>query len=136
MVDLAGQELGTHRGLPFYTIGQRRGLGISADRPLYVVALDVPNNRVVLGDEADLYASAMGVRAVNWVSIAPPTGALEAVVKVRHAHAGTPATLTPGNDGAWVVRFHEPVRAITPGQAAAFYDGDVLLGGGWIEGAL
>ena len=132
-VDRTGRELGRHEGLPFYTIGQRRGLGVSGQQPYYVVALDVLRNQVVLGNEAELLGDRLRVAQVNWVSCDDPVGALRATVKVRYAHAGTPATLTPAGDN-WHVRFDEPVRAITPGQAAAFYDGDVLLGGGWIVG--
>ncbi|MBI3993408.1 MAG: tRNA 2-thiouridine(34) synthase MnmA [Candidatus Lambdaproteobacteria bacterium] len=132
-VDRAGRELGRHEGLPFYTVGQRRGLGVSGARPYYVVALDAVRNQVVLGSEAELFGDRLRVAQVNWVSCDDPPGPLRATVKVRYAHAGTPATLTPRGD-TWLVRFDAPVRAITPGQAAAFYDGDVLLGGGWIVG--
>ncbi|HEX9841230.1 MAG TPA: tRNA 2-thiouridine(34) synthase MnmA [bacterium] len=132
-VDRAGRELGRHEGLPYYTIGQRRGLGLSGAQPRYVVALDAARNQVVLGSEAELFADRLRVAQVNWVSCDDLAGPLRATVKVRYAHAGTPATLTPRGD-TWHVRFDEPVRAITPGQAAAFYDGDVLLGGGWIVG--
>ncbi len=134
-VDRAGAVLGRHQGLPFYTVGQRRGLGLQGARPYYVVALDAERNAVVLGEEQDLYSSEMEVRDVNWVSCPPPSAPLRAQVKVRYAHAGSRATIEPmgGAEPAAVrVRFSEPVRAIAPGQAAAFYDGDVLLGGGWI----
>lgn len=132
-VDENGKTLGAHKGLPFYTIGQRRGLGLSAPEPLYVLALRTEENQVVLGSEDALYLKTMQCNGVNWVSISPPRGPLEAVVKVRYAHEGTRAILTPASDGRWQVDFAEPVRAIAPGQAAAFYAGDVLLGGGWIQ---
>jgi tRNA-specific 2-thiouridylase len=131
-VDASGNVLGRHQGLPYYTIGQRRGLGVGGGQPYYVVALDTARNAVVLGNEEALYGSGMLVRDTNWVSRMPPTAPLQSLVKIRYAHEGTPATLTPLEAGEVHVRFHEPVRAITPGQAAAFYEGDVLLGGGWI----
>ena len=155
-VDSRGRVLGQHRGLAFYTVGQRRKLGVSAQNPLYVVSLHPDENRIVLGSEEELLASHMTVADVNWVSLdARSVDAfrdgrpLDAQVKVRYAHAGTPARITPlegsggsgagGNGGIGGespgvrVEFAEPVRAIAPGQAAAFYDGDVLLGGGWIQ---
>jgi tRNA-specific 2-thiouridylase len=98
-----------------------------------VVALRQATNEVVLGDEADLLGSEAVVGGVNWVSCARPDEPRAATVKVRYAHAGTPARLVPLGGDRVRVEFAGPVRAITPGQAAAFYDGDVLLGGGWIE---
>jgi tRNA-specific 2-thiouridylase len=133
-VDRDGRVLGRHQGLPYYTIGQRRGLGLGGERPWYVVALRRDTNEVVLGGDADLLGSAMTVRGVHWVSCDPPASPRTASVKVRYVHAGTAAQVTPLGEGRARVEFAEPVRAITPGQAAVFYDGDVLLGGGWIEG--
>lgn len=131
-VDTNGRVLGRHQGLPYYTIGQRRGLGLSAPEPLYVLSFDMEHNAVVVGPEADLDANEMIVTNANWVSCPPPIEPLEALVKVRYAHQGTRATIEPLADNRLRVVFQEPVRAITPGQAAAFYDGEVLLGGGWI----
>jgi tRNA-specific 2-thiouridylase len=125
--------LGRHGGLAFYTVGQRRGLGIGGGTPLYVVALRPERNEVVLGAEAALFGETLTLGGVNWVSCAPPTAPLDVTVKVRYAHAGTAARLAPLAGGRWRGDFAEPVRAIAPGQAAAFYRGDVLLGGGWIE---
>ena len=133
LLDTAGRTLGEHRGLPYYTVGQRRGLGVSAPHPLYVVALHPERNEVVLGAEEELYGRTLQVSQVNWVSIPPPSQPRPALVKVRYSHAGTPALLTPGMQDTVSVQFSEPVKAITPGQAAVFYDGDVLLGGGWIR---
>ncbi len=145
VVDRSGRMLGRHQGLAFYTIGQRRGLGISSEHPLYVVALDMERNRVVVGPEQELYGRSMTLSGVNWISgtgrstagngggPAVPERTVRALVKVRYAHAGTPALISAAADGSARVRFEEPVRAIAPGQAAVFYDGDVLLGGGWIE---
>jgi len=138
-VDGDGRVLGTHQGLPFYTVGQRRGVGVQATEPLYVVELRPERNEVVLGPEAALYQPGADVRRVNWVSRDPITAPIDADVKVRYAHEGTPARIEPAplpdDPTAVRVRFAEPVRAVTPGQAAVFYAGDVLLGGGWIESA-
>jgi tRNA-uridine 2-sulfurtransferase len=139
-VDRAGRELGTHQGLPFYTVGQRRGVGVQGAGPLYVVALRPGRNEVVLGPESELYSPGAEVRRVNWVSREAIAVPIEADVKVRYAHEGTRASIEPapldGDPTAVRVRFAEPVRAVTPGQAAVFYAGDVLLGGGWIEAPL
>jgi tRNA-specific 2-thiouridylase len=132
-VDGAGRVLGRHQGLPYYTVGQRRGLGLSAAEPWYVIALKPDANQVVLGSEAELHGNSLRVSGVNWVSCPPPGGPCEAVVKVRYAHAGTPARITPTGPAEARVEFAEPVRSIAPGQAAVFYADDVLLGGGWIE---
>ena len=133
-VDRAGRILGRHQGIAHYTVGQRRGLGLGNPAPLYVVELNVERNEVVLGPEEELFSSAMTVSGLNWVSRLPPEAPLEVVAKIRYSHAGSPARLLPLGAERARVEFHAPVRAITPGQAAAFYDGDVLLGGGWIDG--
>ena len=132
-VDRAGNVLGRHRGVALYTVGQRRGLGIGGARPYYVVAIDREANRVLLGEESDLYSSRVKVGSVNWVSRPPPERPLDAVVKIRYADAGTPARVSTSGGTTAEVIFSRPVKAVTPGQAAVFYDGDVLLGGGWIE---
>ncbi len=132
-VDSAGRVLGRHQGLPYYTVGQRRGIGIAAEQPLYVVALRRDRNEVLLGTAADLNSSALRVSGINWVARPPAGPSLEAVVKIRYAHEATPARITPLGGGVARIEFAAPVRAATPGQAAVFYDGDVLLGGGWIE---
>jgi len=132
-VDREGRVLGQHRGIPFYTVGQRRGLGLSGAEPWYVVAIRPESHQVVLGTEDELLGATLRVSGVNWVSCEPPAGAMDALVKVRYAHAGTPARVTPTGPGKARVDFAAPVRAIAPGQAAVFYSGDVMLGGGWIE---
>lgn len=132
-VDAEGRVLGRHTGMPYYTVGQRRGLGLAAERPLYVVALRPERNEVVLGEAEALLGSSLRLSGLNWVSRPAAESPLEAVVKIRYAHEGTPARITPTGPGTARVEFHAPVRAITPGQAAVFYAGDVLLGGGWIE---
>lgn len=133
IVDLAGRVLGQHDGIEFFTIGQRRGLGIAAPKPLYVLDLDSVRNRVVVGDEAELDRSSLLAERCNWIAMDEPPAELEALVKIRYNHAGTRATIRPGPGGTAEVRFHEPQRAITPGQACVFYQDDVVLGGGWIS---
>ena len=135
-VDRSGKVLGTHGGIPFYTVGQRRGLGLSAPEPLYVVALRPQSNEVVLGAEPELFSRGMRVGGANWVSRPPITAPIEAEVKIRYSHQGARARIVPekqpGGEDTLRVEFETPVRAIAPGQAAVFYQGDVLLGGGWI----
>lgn len=135
IVDTQGRILGRHQGLAFYTIGQRKGLGLSAPEPLYVVRLDPERNQVVVGAELALMSNRIWVSGINWVSIPPPGDAISVTVKVRYSHAGEIATVHPTQDGLTCLDLAQPVRGVTPGQAAVFYDGDVLLGGGWIERA-
>lgn len=130
--DRDGRILGVHRGLLRYTVGQRRGLGLSLNRPMYVLSKEASSNTVVLGDEAALYRSTMMVRDVNWISFPTLTAPMDAMVKTRYNQREAPAVLTPLADGRVLVTFQTPQRAITPGQAAVFYQGDVVLGGGSI----
>ena len=132
-VSVAGEILGKHLGLPFYTIGQRRGLGLSDSTPYYVVKIDKENNRVVIGKEEDLYSQTTWVSGVNWVSISPPEEPLCVTVKLRYAHHGAPATVFPESENQVRLEFDTPERAVTPGQAAVLYQDEVLLGGGWIN---
>jgi tRNA-specific 2-thiouridylase len=137
-----GQVLGEHTGLHQFTVGQRRGLGLATGKPLYVVALDRAQNRVVVGEDEELYRRTVQAREPNWISLAPPHQPLRAAVKVRHKHQPAAATLHPetNTEGAPTVRivFDEPQRALTPGQAAVFYaapeasDPDLVLGGAWL----
>jgi len=128
-----GEVLGRHNGVHNYTIGQRKGLGFASAKPVYVLALDTENNRVIVGDDGALRKAEFAVETVNWISITEPTQPLLAEVKIRHKHEAAPATVEalPGNRARIV--FDNPQRAVTPGQAAVFYDGDVVLGGGWIK---
>ncbi len=135
IVDMDGQVLGTHPGVSFFTVGQRRGLGIASSEPRYVVDIDAATRRVVVGPEEALYAGGLRAGRVNWIAGNPPTMPLDVGVKSRYKSRETPATLYSGN-GAVEVRFHEPQRAVTPGQAVVFYSGEEVLGGGFIEGAL
>ena len=132
IVNLAGQVLGHHEGIEFYTIGQRKGLGISSPKPLYVIELDAPNNRVVVGDDSALDRDEFMVDRCNWIAFDSPSQNLEVTAKIRYNHPGTPATVTPLEGGKARVKLHAPQRAITPGQAAVFYQDDLVLGGGWI----
>jgi tRNA-specific 2-thiouridylase len=133
IVDAAGRVLGRHPGVEFFTVGQRRGLGVATGRPLYVVALDAACNRVIVGDAAALASAECLVERCNWVSITAPDKPRETSVKIRSQHHGSAATIEPLDGGVRVrVRFAKPERAVTPGQAAVFYDGDLMLGGGWI----
>jgi tRNA-specific 2-thiouridylase len=132
IVNLHGQLLGRHEGIEFYTIGQRKGLRISSPKPLYVVDLDVPNNRVVVGDESALECDRFEADRCNWIPFDVPPESLEVSVKIRYNHPGTPATVIPLPAGRAKVKLHAPQRAITPGQAAVFYQDDLVVGGGWI----
>ena len=133
LVTTTGEVIGRHRGVQHYTVGQRRGLGIAAGRPLYVVELDTATNRVVVGDDADLRAESCEVRDVNWIPFDTLDEPVRAMVKIRHRHEPADATITPTGPTAASVEFDVPQRAITPGQAAVFYSGELLLGGGWIR---
>ncbi|MCU0770925.1 MAG: tRNA 2-thiouridine(34) synthase MnmA [Verrucomicrobia bacterium] len=132
IVDTAGRVLGHHDGIEFYTIGQRKGLGLSAPSPLYVLELDAETNRVVVGDGSGLERDAFEVRQCNWIAFEQPPKTLEVTAKIRYNHPGTPATVSARPDGMARVKLHQPQRAITPGQAAVFYAGDLVVGGGWI----
>ena len=133
MVTTSGERIGRHRGLHHYTVGQRRGLGLSAGHPVYVVALDRPNNRLVVGEDCELRRLTCEVRDVNWIPFAVPSAPVEATVRVRNRHEPAAAEITPLGATTARVSFRDPQRAITPGQAAVFYSGEQVLGGGWIR---
>ncbi len=132
MVLTSGEVVGRHEGLHRYTVGQRRGLGVAVGRPVFVVALDRERNRLVLGEDADLRSDTCEVRDVNWIAWEQPEGPVEAKVRIRNRHEPADAVVTALSDRAARVLFREPQRAITPGQAAVFYSGERVLGGGWI----
>ena len=133
IVSTDGRRLGEHSGVHRFTVGQRRGLNVAAGEPLYVVRLEPAARQVVLGRAEDLLATAFTATQVNWIAVPELTASLHAQVKIRNQHVAAPATVQPTSDPSRVeVRFDEPQRAITPGQAAVFYDGDLVLGGGWI----
>ena len=135
IVDASGNVLGQHRGIEFFTVGQRRGLGMASGKPRYVIRVDPDNNQVVVGPEEALYRERMWASRVSYIQGHPPAGPLEVGVKIRYKSREAPALLQPQPDGA-LVCFEQPQRAITPGQAVVFYQGDVLLGGGIIESAI
>ncbi len=134
IVDQGGRVLGRHKGIEFFTVGQRRGLGVTAAEPLYVLRVEPDSRRVVVGPESGLYQDRLTVSRLNYVAGRPPTGPAPVTVKIRYQFEGAPATLHPRPDGA-LVCFEQPQRAITPGQAAVFYQGDTVLGGGFIAAA-
>lgn len=135
IVDLQGNVIGHHDGIEFYTIGQRKGLGLTTPKPVYVVDLDAQNNRVIVGDDSDLERATFRVERCNWIPMEKPEGPLEVSAKIRYNHPGTPATVIPLENGEAEVRLHLPQRAITPGQACVFYQDDLVVGGGWIKRA-
>jgi tRNA-specific 2-thiouridylase len=134
IVTTTGRSLGEHDGVHHFTVGQRRGLGIATGEPLYVIATDPQTRKVVVGGSGELLRSRALVNDVNWISLASPREPVRAEVKIRNKHAPAPAWILPAAEPNCVeVRFDEPQRAITPGQAAVFYRHDLVLGGGWIE---
>ena len=133
IVDEDGRELGRHAGVHRFTVGQRRGLGLASSRPRYVLEVRPATATVVVGDEESLLSDEAPVRGVNWLSVAEPERELRARVRIRYRHHEAAATICPLPGARAQIRFDEPQRAITPGQAAVFYDEDVCLGGGWID---
>ena len=132
IVTTNGEVIGEHTGIHRYTVGQRRGIGIAQPRPLYVLAIDSKKNEVVVGNDDELLLDEFTAAGVNWISVDNPSTEVCAEVRVRYRHTAAPATITPLPNNRVRVRFDEPQRAITPGQATVFYRGDEVLGGGWI----
>ena len=132
IVDSTGRVIGQHGGVQRYTIGQRRGIGIADERPLYVISLDAEKNRVLVGADEELLKTEFVAAGVNWIALDSPAEAVRADVRVRYRHNAAPATITPLENNFARVLFDEPQRAITPGQATVFYRSDEVLGGGWI----
>ncbi|MGI8917798.1 MAG: tRNA 2-thiouridine(34) synthase MnmA [Pyrinomonadaceae bacterium] len=132
IVDSGGAVVGTHTGIHRYTIGQRRGIGIASERPLYVLDIDANKNQVTVGEADELLTSEFSAAAVNWIAHENPDEAVQASVRIRYRHQEAPATITSLENNRARVLFNEPQRAITPGQATVFYDGDEVIGGGWI----
>ena len=131
-IDVDGCILGQHAGIECYTIGQRKGVGLSGAHPYYVVAKNADRNTVMLGEDEDLWREDLTAGELNWIAFDALTAPLRCAARTRYHQAETPCTVTPGEEGQAEVRFDAPVRAITPGQAVVFYDGDVVLGGGTI----
>ena len=130
--DVDGNFVAEHEGIELFTIGQRKGLPGGSARPRYVVDLDPETNRVIVGDVDDLVVDEFEVDRVNWIELDRSNQVTDVTVKIRYNHPGTAATLTPVENGRARIRLHEPQKAVTPGQAAVFYNGDIVLGGGWI----
>jgi tRNA-uridine 2-sulfurtransferase len=133
IVTQSGKVLGQHEGVHHYTIGQRKGLGIAHSEPLYVIGLDAVRNRVIVGERSEAANLECTVQRLNWVSIAAPTTPIKAEVQIRYRSSPTPATVIPLERDRVQVTFDDPQFSITPGQAAVFYEGETLLGGGVIE---
>jgi tRNA-specific 2-thiouridylase len=133
IVNKAGEVLNEHTGIHRYTIGQRRGLGIAHEKPLYVLQIERAKNRIIVGEKDDLDQPSFIARNVNWVAFDEPAEPVRASVRVRYRHDPDPATLRALPDNRVEIVFDEPQAAITPGQATVFYDGEEVVGGGWIE---
>ena len=133
IVDSGGKIVGRHRGIHRLTVGQRKGLGLSTGTPMYVLKLDPAHSRVVVGTRDELGARLLTARDVNWISGAPPEGPARLTARIRHRHEDAPALVTPDGSAHARVEFDEPQTAITPGQAVVFYDGEEVVGGGWIN---
>lgn len=131
-IDAEGNVLGRHKGIIHYTVGQRKGLGISLGKPAYVVDKNKEKNTVTLGDEEELYTDRLEAKGINFISIEKLTGTMKATVKTRYTQKESEALLHPVDDDRILVEFKNKQRAITPGQAAVFYDGDIVIGGGTI----
>jgi len=132
IVNAAGEAIGAHTGIHRYTVGQRRGLGIAHEKPLYVLQIERAKNQIVVGEENELEAMEFIAKGVNWVAFDEPGEPVRSDVKIRYRHDPTPATIHPLPDNRARIVFDEPQRAITPGQATIFYNGDEVVGGGWI----
>jgi tRNA-specific 2-thiouridylase len=132
LVASTGEVIGRHEGISSFTVGQRKGLGVSSPTPVYVLNIHPDSHRVTVGADAELATRLLRARRLNWISIAGLDGPMRVKIKIRHRHEPATATLEPAADGEVVATFDEPQRAVTPGQSAVFYDGDEVVGGGWI----
>ena len=132
MVSADGKVLGRHDGIANFTVGQRKGLGVPSPSPLYVIHIDPASHRVTIGADADLTTRTLRARQLNWISIPSLAAPMRVRIKIRHRHEPAWATIEPTADGEVLATFDEPQRAVTPGQSAVFYDGDEVVGGGWI----
>ena len=135
LVTTAGTVAGRHAGIHEFTVGQRKGLGVASPTPLYVLSIDAASRRVTVGGEHELSSTVMTAHKLNWISIADLDEPMRVTVKVRHRHEPAAATIRRSGPDEVTATFDEPVRAVTPGQAAVFYAGDVVVGGGWISSA-
>jgi tRNA-specific 2-thiouridylase len=132
LVSTSGETLGHHEGIHSFTVGQRKGLGLSSPDPLYVLKIHPDSHRVEVGPDTELYSRTLRANRLNWVSIAAPTEPIRVSIKIRHRHEPAPATLRVINADTIEATFDDPQRAITPGQSAVFYQNDEVAGGGWI----
>jgi tRNA-specific 2-thiouridylase len=133
IVNAKGEKIGEHGGIHRYTIGQRRGLGIAHEKPLYVTQIERLKNQIIVGEADELESMEFIAKGVNWVAFDEPVGPVRAEVKVRYRHEPSPATIYALPDACARIVFDEPQRAITPGQATIFYNGEEVVGGGWIQ---
>ena len=133
MVTTDGKVIGEHAGVHNFTVGQRKGLGVATGSPLYVIQIKNDTRQVVVGKDEELYTSTLRARRVNLISTAELREPMRVTVKIRHRHQPAPAMIESSGPDEVQVTFDEPQRALTPGQAAVFYDGDIVVGGGWIE---
>ena len=131
--NLKGEKIGEHEGIPFYTIGQRRGLGVAVGKPLYVVRIDPDENAMYVGENEELFKSSFVVTNVNWIALDKLDKAIDCETKIRYQHIPQKGRIYPLTKDKVMVKFNQPERAITPGQSAVFYQGEVVLGGGIID---
>jgi tRNA-specific 2-thiouridylase len=132
LVTTAGVVIGEHHGIHNFTVGQRKGLGVATGSPLYVIQIKGDSGQVVVGGNEELYCRTLRAKRINLIAVADVTEPMRVSVKIRHRHEPAPAKLEKSGEDELLVTFDEPQRAITPGQAAVFYDGDLVIGGGWI----
>ena len=132
LVTTRGEVIGEHKGIHNFTIGQRKGLGVATGSPLYVIEISGANKQVVVGGDEHLYSRALRARRVNLIPVDDLREPMRVTVKIRHRHEPAPAVIERSGDDEILVTFDMPQRAITPGQAAVFYDGEIVVGGGWI----
>ena len=133
IVDIAGREIGQHRGIAFYTVGQRKGLGISSREPMYVIQIDAEHNAIVVGPKEATYTSSVRIEDVSWTCDEPEVDELEVHVQIRSMHQAARSIMYLRGGRQVDVEFAEAQQAVTPGQTAAFYSGDILIGGGTID---
>jgi tRNA-specific 2-thiouridylase len=133
LVSTSGEVLGRHEGIHGFTVGQRKGLGLSSPSPLYVLNIHPESHSVVVGEDAQLFTRSLAADRLNWVSIPEPDGPIRVAIKIRHRHEPAPATLRVVAPDLVEATFDDPQRAVTPGQSAVFYQGDEVAGGGWIR---
>jgi tRNA-specific 2-thiouridylase len=132
LVTSSGEVIGTHAGIHNFTVGQRKGLGVATGSPLYVLEINGEKRQVVVGGGEKLYATELRARRLNWISVDDLRSPMRVSVKIRNRHEPAPAVIEKTGDDEVLATFDQPQRAVTPGQAAVFYDGDVVVGGGWI----